>query len=164
MKHTFALTTRQVAKLGKTEIPPIYMALKRYGEWRGVRPRKTNSGRLLWPSDEVHSALGIVPSIAEMTNAERFFCQFLEDEALPLTGEAWAIIRGMLSSKADEGRDPSIYINEATLLVEIISAFANRLDQVLPTMDETSQKRAFLCLEMIASTAKSFSDKEIDCA
>lgn len=164
MKHSFALTTRQVAKLGETEIPPIYMSLKRYGHWRGITPSKTPAGRLIWRSDEAHAALGIVPTPAKMTNAERFFCQYLEDEALPVTGEAWEIIQRLLSSEADEGRDPNLYLNEATMMVEIIQAFANRLDPVLPIMDDPIRKRVNACLRMISQTADSFSDKGADCA
>lgn len=158
MKHSFALTTRQVAQLGKSEIPPIYMSVKRYGNWRGIVPIKTASGRLAWRSDEVHSALGLVPGQADMTNAERFYNQFLENEALPVTGESWAIGAALLSSKADEGRDPDLYSNEAALVVELVSAFANRLDNALPIMGITHQRRTIACLSEIARIAGGFSE------
>lgn len=164
MKHTFALTTRQVAKLAGSEIPPIYMSVKRYGNWRGIVPSKTPSGRLLWRSDEVHSTLGVIPPPGDMTNGERFFCQFLEDEALPVTGEAWAVGRALLSSKADEGRDPELYLNDVTLVVEIVAALCERIDQALPAMNELTRNRAMAALQMISHSAGSFLDGEADCA
>lgn len=160
MKHTFALTTRQVAKLAGVEPPPIYMSVKGYGNWRGITPRKTNSGRLLWRSDEVHAALGIVPDPANMTNAERFYCQFLEDEALPVTGEAWAIGEALLSPKYDEGRDPDLYLNDAVMALEIVSALAERLDSALPIMWAGNKARTMACLAEISRIAASFSEAE----
>ncbi len=164
MKHSFALTTRQVAKLGKSEIHSIYMSVKRYGHWRGITPCKTPTGRLIWRCDQVHAALGIVPEPAKMTNEQRFFYQYFEDEALPVTGETWEVVQRLLSSVANEGRDPTLYLNEATLMVEIIQAFTNRLDPVLPIMDETTRKSVNACLTMISQMAESFSEKEADCA
>ncbi len=164
MKHTFALTTRQTAKLAGCEIPPIYMSVKRYGNWRGIIPSKTPSGRLLWRSDEVHSTLGLVPSPADMTNGESFFCQFLEDEALPVTGETWALVQALLSEKIDEGRDPDLYLNDVTLGVELVAALCERIDQALPAMNERTKNRAMSGLQMISHSAGSFLDKEADCA
>lgn len=160
MKHTFALTTRQVASLAGVEIPPIYMSVKRYGNWRGIAPRKTQSGRLVWRSDEVHNALGIVPDKADMTNAERFYCQFLEAEALPITGETWALGKALLLSKVDEGRDPDLYLNDAVMVLEIVSALVARLDEALPIMAPPHKSRAIACLTEISRIVSSFSEAE----
>jgi hypothetical protein len=160
MKHTFALTTRQVAKLANSEIPPIYMSVKRYGHWRGITPTKSPSGRLIWRSDQAYSALGLVPTHCDMTNEERFFCQYLEDEALPLTGETWEIIQALLSRKADQGRDPDLYQNESALMVGLMWAFATRLDQMMPIMSWPARKCVMADLNEIARQAASFSDEE----
>ena len=160
MKHTFALTTRQVAKLAGVEIPPIYMSVKRYGNWRGVVPSKSASSRLLWRSDEVHSALGIVPDQADMTNGEWIYCQFLEAESLPVTGESWAVGQAFLSPKADQYRDPTLFLNEVALAVEVVNALCNRLDSVLPVMDETVRKHATEGLVFIAQTVCTLLNEE----
>jgi hypothetical protein len=160
MKHTFALTTRQVARLGGVEPYVIYSNLSRHGSWQGVTPRKLPTSRLLWPAAEVHSALGHIPDENAMSPGERSFVNFLDGHCVALTSSNFEIGQKLMSNDIDHGRDPSYYADEMVFLVEAVAGGCARLDQVLMAMDEDDRVRSMKALKMIASLASSFDDSK----
>lgn len=156
MKHTFALTTRQAARLGAVEPHVLYQSLVRSGNWRGVIPRRLPNGRLLWRGDEVAEAAGVIPDYADQTPGERALVAFLEHAGFPLTIEYWNLGRALLNCHLDPGNDPGYVVYDAQFLVEIIAAYCTRLNQALPGMRESDRGRAFAALGVIASQVESF--------
>lgn len=156
MKHNFALTTRQAARLARIESHVLYQSHARLGSWRGVIPRKLPNGRLLWRGDEVAEAAGVIPDYADQTPGERALVAFLEHAGFPLTIEYWSLGRALLNCHLDLGNDPGYVVYDAQFLVEIIASYCARLSQALPGMQEPDKRRAFAALGVIASQVESF--------
>lgn len=156
MKHNFALTTRQAARLAHVEPHVLYQSHAREGHWRGITPTKLPNGRLLWRGDDVASVSDIIPAHADQTPGERSLVAFLDQVGLPLTADYWNLGRALLSTEVDHASDPDLIADEATFVAEIVMAYCTRLERALPTMEDRSKRRVYAALALIASQAESF--------
>ena len=146
--HLPMMTTSEVARLAHVPPQSINSAVARTGSWRDITPTRQANGHYLWPTEEVHSALGLVPDWHVMTPGERAWCQFLEHEAVPLKAQNFSLGRTLLSYEVDKGRDADCYANELTLFREFAEAFCARADAAIPKMSRgrTTLSKAALAL------------------
>lgn len=156
MKTSFALLTRQVAKLANVDRSVIHSHHSRHGHWHGVVPRKLPSGRLLWRADEVHKALGLIPDWDDMTPGERAWDSFLSVEGFTATLESFRQGARLMCHEPDHGRDPDYYVDESHLFVEIAEGFCARLRAVFPTMTQRQRERSIALMARVASLVSEF--------
>lgn len=151
--HSFAITTRQAARLRGVEPHVPYSHLKRHGHWDGAVPVKLSNGRLLWPRDAILRAAGFAPDGASAPVDIRAFNACLEAFGLP---EDDATLRAFgarsLLHEADHGRDPSYMLDELTYLLESGNAAVSRLVALSSAMDPKDGQRSQTLARLIAET------------
>lgn len=140
-KNVFGMSTSELADNAKIERATVYQALAASGQWRGICPRKMPNGRLLWPRDEVNLVLGIVPGRQAMTIEARKVVAFLDHCKIPLTPDAWAVVRVLTRGRCDPDLDPNIEASANVLpLIFIMLTGLNRLGTSLMKCDEITRR------------------------
>lgn len=136
-KNQFVFTTTELARYAEIERATIYQSVANHGTWRGLRPRKMQNGRLLWPRDEVNRVLGIVPTGQAMSHEARLVVPLLDHYKIPLTPDAWAVVRALTRGRCDPDLDPGIEASANVIpLGLIMSTGVNRIGTSLTKCDK----------------------------
>lgn len=129
------LSTRKAATLVGCEPHLLYAHYRRYGNFRGVEPRKGKSGRLSWPADAMRAAL--VPCSEQWPDGMESWLELMAaviPEADPLT--AYRMGLALLGSEATMGWKPSPgqltgrrLALDAAVVGLAVQAFVQRIEQ-----------------------------------
>lgn len=153
MQRSFAITTRQAARLRGVEPHKLYSHFKRHGNWEGVVPSKLPNGRLLWARDEILRAAGLVQLRGAGAVDIRVFLECLEAFGLPTDDAALCAFGARaLCHDADHRRDAAYMLEELAFHVEAGMAAASRLEASLNNMSATDIQRAQSHARMMAGT------------
>ena len=152
MQRSFAITTRQAARLRGVEAHKPYSHFKRHGHWDGVSPVKLPNGRLLWNRDDILRAEGIVPADGLRAVDVRVWRAFVEETGLPVDASMIQVGVAMLTEQADVKRNPAHTVDEFELIGQAIRALMARFDSVRASLTESDRRRADDLRRFIADT------------
>lgn len=140
MLHRFGLSTRDVALLAGIGVSQVHTELHRRGSWRGVRPARGASGRLVWSRESVYRVTGAVPDRDDMTQGELAICELLDAAYVELDASSWAVVQVLLAG-VDRGRDPDLTADDCRAFVWVAAVLADKVDAALPAMSTTVGER-----------------------
>lgn len=152
MQRSFAITTRQAARLRGVEAHKPYSHFKRHGHWDGVSPVKLPNGRLLWNRDDILRAEGIVPADGPQSVDVRVWLAFVEEAGLPVDDLMVRVGVALLTERADVKRNPAHTVDEFELIGQAIRALMARFDAVRAGLTEGDARRADGLRQFIADT------------
>lgn len=152
MQRSFALTTRQAARLRGVEPHKPYSHFKRKGHWDGAIPSKLPNGRLLWNRDDVLRAEGFVPADGPQPVDVRVWLAFVEETGLPVEERDVHIGVALLSEEADMQRNPAHVADEFEFIAQASRALMARHDKVRTGLSDTDQRRVDGLRRSIAET------------
>lgn len=150
--YSFALTTRQAARLRRVEPHRPYSHYKRHGNWDGAVPTKLPNGRLLWNKDDILRAEGIVSANGPHPVDVRVWLAFVEETGLPLEDRDVRIGVAFLSEQADTQRNPAHTVDEFELLAQGARALMARFNGVQAGMTDADKRRTDALRQFIAET------------
>ena len=152
MNHSFAITTRQAARLRRVEPHQPYSHFKRHGNWDGAVPIKLPNGRLLWNRDEVLRAEGIVSANGPRPVDVRVWLAFVEETGLPVEDRDLRIGVAFLTEQADTQRNPAHTVDEFELIAQGTRALMARFSQVQANLTDPDSRRTDALRRFIADT------------
>lgn len=142
MQRSFAITTRQAARLRGVEPHNPYSHFKRHGHWDGAVPVKLPNGRLLWNRDDILRAEGLVPDAGPQPVDVRVWLAFVEETGLSVEDRDVRIGVAILTEQADATRDPAHTVDEFELIAQATRALMARFNQVQATLTDADKRRA----------------------
>lgn len=152
MQRSFAITTRQAARLRGVEPHQPYSHFKRKGHWNGVVPAKLPNGRLLWNREDILRAEGLVPADGSQPVDVRVWLAFVEEAGLPVEDRDVRIGVAFLTEQADTTRNPAHAVDEFELIAQSSRALMARFNQVQSNLTEADKRRADDLRRFIADT------------
>ena len=152
MQRSFAITTRQAARLRGVEAHKPYSHFKRHGHWDGVSPVKLPNGRLLWNRDDILRAEGIVPADGPQPVDVRVWLAFVREAGLPVDDSMVRLGVALLTEQADVKRNPAHTVDEFELIGQVMRALMARFDSVRAGLTEGDRRRADDLRRFIADT------------
>lgn len=152
MQRSFAITTRQAARLRGVESHQPYSHFKRKGHWGGVVPIKLPNGRLLWNRDDILRAEGIVPADGPQPVDVRVWLAFVEEAGLSVEDRDVHIGVALLTEQADTTRNPAHAVDDFELIAQGARALMARFNQVRGNLTEADKRRADDLRRFIADT------------
>ncbi|MBT9527081.1 MAG: hypothetical protein IV105_17630 [Rhizobacter sp.] len=152
MQRSFALTTRQAARLRGVEPHQPYSHFKRKGHWKGVVPSKLPNGRLLWNRDDILRAEGLVPADGPQPVDVRVWLAFIEEIGLPVEDRDVRTGVALLTEQVDTKRNPAHMVDEFELSAQFARGLMARFTQVESNLSEADRRRADDLRRFIAET------------
>lgn len=134
MQNPFSLTTRQAAATAGCETHSLQNAVKRHGDWQGIKPRKQPNGRLLWPRDAVLAAAGLRRKGTTQIDLRPLLALFAS-HGLPSNDPAiQAAAVYLLNPQDDPKRQIESTSDDLVAFTQIVAAQVSRLDQAFERM------------------------------
>lgn len=152
MQRSFAITTRQAARLRGVEVHKPYSHYKRHGHWDRVIPVKLPNGRLLWNRDDILRAEGIFPADGPQPVDVRAWLAFVEEAGLPVDEAMVRVGVAFLTEQSDLKRNPAHVVDELELIAQGSRALMTRFDSVRAGLTEGDRRRADDLRRFIADT------------
>lgn len=143
--HSFAITTRQAARLRGVEPHKPYSHFKRYGHWDGVVPIKLPNGRLLWNKADILRAGGIIPANSDMTPEALALMDWARSQGLPVDESIYRAACALGARCGGTSSDPAGDV-ECTAMLTIVEMWGARVtaDYLASQGDSAKRLRAFL--------------------
>lgn len=143
--HSFAITTRQAARLRGVEPHVPYSHYRRYGHWDGVVPIKLPNGRLLWNKADILLAGGIVPADRNMTPESLALMDWVRSQGLPVDESTYRTACALGAARGGTSADPAGDV-ECTAVLTILEMWCARITTTATASQGENAKRlrAFL--------------------
>ena len=161
----FSLETREVAAIAGVKIGAVYAAHSRDGKFRGIRPRKQPSGRLLWPRDEVECEFDLLPRMALPAGGYALVA-LVAGIGIPRVREVYVLAQALTDQDNDEFEGELLTPDRARMLLDMVIAFCAQMERVHHILDDERRvkidKAATIMGQCLSSMRRKLAGEDMD--